>query len=102
MPSSVVLREGSLYSATRCADSVDIGSIETFTSSDLGRGWSEVGKIVTRTGRGGNPPALAGLLDGRLALAYGRCEKPFGLRLRLSIDNGRSWGQERRVSVAEP
>jgi len=49
---------------------------------------------VGNTGPGGNPPALTLLGDGRLALAYGSQEAPFGVRLRLSEDGGKSWNDE--------
>ncbi|MCX7009129.1 MAG: exo-alpha-sialidase, partial [Kiritimatiellaeota bacterium] len=43
---------------------------------------------------GGNPPALVLLKDGRLALSYGYRKKPFGVRARISSEEGKSWGPE--------
>ena len=34
------------------------------------------------------------LRDKRLALIYGRRVEPFGLRARISSDNGRTWSDE--------
>lgn len=42
------------------------------------------------TGRG-NPPSLTKLKDGRLALAYGFRAQPYGIRAKLSSDNGETW-----------
>ena len=49
---------------------------------------------VADTGRG-NPPSLIALRDGRLALTYGYRAAPFGIRARLSRDEGRTWETER-------
>ena len=34
------------------------------------------------------------LSDGRIALTYGFRAKPYGIRARLSSDNGETWGSE--------
>jgi hypothetical protein len=34
------------------------------------------------------------LRDGRLAVAYGVRRPPFGIRAKLSSDEGRTWGEE--------
>ena len=41
----------------------------------------------------GNPPSLIRLPDGRLCLTYGFRAEPFGIRARLSRDDGRTWGR---------
>ncbi len=46
------------------------------------------------TGFGGNPPTLTKLLDGRLCMTYGYRAQPFGIRARLSSDEGLTWDQE--------
>jgi hypothetical protein len=42
----------------------------------------------------GNPPSLLKLKDGRLALISGYRSAPYGMRARLSGDNGMSWSEE--------
>ena len=42
----------------------------------------------------GNPPSLVLLADGRLCGIYGFRSPPYGMRARVSRDNGRSWGRE--------
>ena len=46
---------------------------------------------VADAGRGGNPPALLRLQDGRLCLIYGFRDAPFAMHARLSEDDGASW-----------
>lgn len=94
MPSSVRLGDGSVLTAMRCADRAGRGWIEVFRAADDGRRWRNIGVAVQNTGVGGNPPALALLGDGRLALAYGCRNEPFGMRMRLSADGGASWTDE--------
>jgi hypothetical protein len=42
----------------------------------------------------GAPGDLARMRDGRIACVYGYRLPPFGLRARLSEDEGRTWGRE--------
>jgi hypothetical protein len=37
------------------------------------------------------------LRDGRLCATYGYREAPYGIRARLSTDNGKTWGREIHV-----
>jgi hypothetical protein len=57
--------------------------------------WEKLKVPVADTGRGGSPPALVKLNDGRLALAYIYLSQ-FGSRvnIRFSEDKGRSWSDE--------
>lgn len=95
MPSSVVLADGTVLCARRCAGTGGTGEratwIDLYASTDHGRSWRLIGRPVADTGAGGNPPALVGLGDGRLVLVYGSRAKPYGLRAALSTDNGHSW-----------
>jgi hypothetical protein len=95
MPSSLRLPDGSIVTSTRCADRNKRGSVEIFISSDAGGTWAFAGKAVENTGEGGNPPALVRLEDGGLGLFYGCRADPFGMRMSLSNDDGRSWSGER-------
>lgn len=56
--------------------------------------WKFINKPVADTGMGGNPPALTKLHDGRLCLTYGYRAAPYGIRARLSADDGATWGEE--------
>lgn len=90
MPSSVRLDDRTILTAVRLK-----GSIDLYRSEDNGASWSFVGTPVPDTGaHNGNPPSLARLKDGRLALTYGYRSAPYGIRARLSADAGRSWGGE--------
>ncbi len=42
----------------------------------------------------GAPPHFLRLQDGDVLLVYGRREKPYGIRAKLSKDDGVSWGEE--------
>lgn len=47
------------------------------------------------TGRGGNPPTLTHLQDGRLCITYGYRNPPYAICAVLSEDAGQSWGELR-------
>jgi hypothetical protein len=70
--------------------------IEAAESKDNGRTWNSLGKVAEtdRGERNGNPPALIRLPDGRLVVAYGYRGKPYGIRMKVSEDGGKSWGEE--------
>ncbi|MGE5646819.1 MAG: exo-alpha-sialidase [Acidobacteriota bacterium] len=87
MPSSVRLPGGAILTAIRYREWIDL-----YRSDDGPETWSYVGRPAP--GTGGNPPSMVRLADGRLALTYGYRVKPFGIRARLSGDEGRSWGEE--------
>jgi hypothetical protein len=88
MPSSVAFSGGRILTAIRHRR-----FIEAWRSADGGATWSPAGQPAPDTG-GGNPPSMIRLRDGRLAITYGYRAKPFGIRARLSSDEGRTWGQE--------
>ncbi len=97
MPSSVRLSPASIVTAVRRAENGSWGErrcwIELYRSDDDGETWTLLGEAAG-TGRGGNPPAMLQLADGRLCLTYGYRDVPAGIRARLSHDEGRSWGEE--------
>lgn len=69
--------------------------IDAWVTDDNGATWTWLNRPVPSTGGSvGNPPALLTLRDGRLALAYGYRSPPYGIRARLSSDNGLTWGGE--------
>ncbi len=98
MPSSVRLSAESLLTAVRCHEggAFDRGRhwIDLYRSDDDGLSWRHLARPVPDTGQGGNPPALLRLQDQRLCLTYGYRAAPYGIRARLSEDEGRSWGRE--------
>jgi hypothetical protein len=97
MPSTVRLPDNTLVSALRRKSGV-AGSykdwIEVFTSADGGTTWTSLGEAADTKDRNGNPPSLARLKDGRLCLTYGYRVKPYGIRAKISNDNGKSWSPE--------
>jgi Neuraminidase (sialidase) len=93
MPSTVQLSEGKYLTTIRHFDPDRHGSIDAYLSNDGGTSWSFVCEAAPNIG-GGNPPALVLMKDGRLALTYGYRAKPYGVRARVSENQGRTWGDE--------
>ena len=90
MPSSVRLSPSAILTAVR-----HIGSIDLWRSEDDGAIWTLVSRPVPNTGaHNGNPPSLVKLKDGRLAITYGFRSAPYGIRARLSSDQGKTWSNE--------
>ena len=92
MPSTIRVGERGLLSAIRCRQQ-DKSWIETCRSADDGQSWRVDETPVADTGEG-NPPSMIRLRDGRVCLTYGYRAVPFGMRARLSRDDGRTWGPE--------
>jgi Neuraminidase (sialidase) len=93
MPSSVRLSRSRILTALRCKDG-ERHWIESWVSDDDGKTWTFVHEIASTGGSVGNPPSMIMLKDGRLAITYGFRSAPYGMRARLSSDNGKSWGEE--------
>ncbi len=99
MPSSVRLSDTRILTAVRCREGgTDFETarcwIDLYASDDNGRSWTQMNQPVPDTGRGGNPPMLIRLADGRLCLTYGVRTPPFGMRAKISEDGGTTWGPE--------
>lgn len=102
MPATVRADDGTLVTLLRRRYDLessfrnDLNWIDAFTSRDDGETWTHAARIAhtDHTGRNGNPPSLVKLPDGRLAAAYGVRSKPYGIRARVSSDNGLTWGPE--------
>jgi hypothetical protein len=104
MPSSLALPGGTLITTVRRRETgpgpgqgqerSQRDWIDAYTSTDEGKTWTPLVAPVEDTGRGGSPPALVRLADGRLCVAYGYRSEPYSIRARLSSDGGRSWGPE--------
>lgn len=109
MPSTVRCFENHLVSALRrrldvhIEDDVDYSKdcIDVYQSKDGGKTWRFLSKVAdTETDDAneeecnGNPPSLIRLKDGRLCVTYGYREFPYGIRAKLSYDNGKTWSKE--------
>jgi len=96
MPSTVRVSPQGLVSAIRRYERGDInrGWIEIYGSDDNGQNWQFLGKAADTGGKGGNPPSMVRLRDGRLCVTYGYRSKPQGIRAKISRDNGKTWGNE--------
>jgi hypothetical protein len=90
MPSSVRLSKNSIVTALRHPTWIDM-----YRSDDDGMTWKYWSKPAPDTGaHNGNPPCLVKLRDGRLVLTYGYRSAPYGIRARISNDEGKTWGNE--------
>jgi len=104
MPSTVYVGDMHLVSVMRRKHEQRFGDrpsitrnwIEAAESKDDGKTWKSLGKVAeTDLGeRNGNPPALVKLPDERLCVAYGYRAYPFGIRIKISDDNGINWCEE--------
>lgn len=95
MPSSVKLDENTWLTTIRTRLENGQNLISCYLSKDNGNTWNRLKDPAPDTGRGGSPPALVKLKDGRLALGYIH-RSDFGSRVhvRFSSDNGVSWSDE--------
>lgn len=99
MPSTVRVSEDQLVSALRRRlDSPKPGYpqywIDAYVSNDNGCTWKLLSKVADTGKHNGNPPSMVRVRDGRLCVTYGYRATPFGIRARISDDNGGSWGKE--------
>jgi hypothetical protein len=93
MPASLRLSESRLLCALRCRG--ESGAwIDLYESDDNGANWQHLNQPVRAIGSNGNPPAMIQLQDDRLCLVYGYRAEPYGLRARLSEDNGLTWSND--------
>ncbi|MEO6235677.1 MAG: sialidase family protein, partial [Vicinamibacterales bacterium] len=88
MPSSVRLSPTSILTLVRQRK-----WIESYRSDDNGASWVHVTRTVPDTGRG-NPPSLVKLRDGRLVVTFGYRAEPYGIRARISSDQGKTWSDD--------
>ena len=96
MPASVRCGDGKLVVAIRRYERGDIkrGWIEVHESNDDGRTFEFLCIAADTGGSGGNPPSMIRLADGRICLAYGFRSPPYGIRAKISGDDGRTWSDE--------
>ncbi len=94
MPSTVRVGEHGFLSAIRVRLPEEKASwIDAYYSGDDGHDWALRSTPVPDTGEG-NPAAMLRLKDGRIAITYGVRATPFGMRARISGDEGKTWGDE--------
>ncbi len=95
MPATVRLRGDGYLSMIRRGGVFDGERrwwLEAFVSPDDGRSWYLLER--PRIDNAGNPATLTRLKSGALAMTYGWRRAPYGLRARLSQDEGQTWGDE--------
>jgi hypothetical protein len=95
MPATVAVGENSYLSMIRRGGVFDGQRrwwVEAYLSPDKGESWYLLDEPVIENS--GNPATLTRLDDGRLAMAYGWRLAPYGIRARVSTDDGRSWSRE--------
>jgi len=96
MPSTVRLSDSELLTVLRVRETDPVRDyVKAYRSHDNGDTWEVSTAPVNDTGHYGAPPALLQLEDGRLAIAYAY-RSMYGSRIamRISSDNGESWGHE--------
>ncbi|HEX2186471.1 MAG TPA: sialidase family protein [Chloroflexota bacterium] len=88
--SPVLLPDGRILVALRCQLNGTNAWPEVHQSEDGGWTW----RFLSRVADWGGPTHLRRLEDGRLLAVYGYRVPPFGIRARVSEDEGRTWGRE--------
>ncbi len=95
MPSSIRLSEDVWLTTIRTRLENGQNLISSYISKDNGNSWNRLIDPAPDTGRGGSPPALVKLKDGRLALGYiHRSEYGSRVHVRFSENDGETWGDE--------
>jgi len=96
MPASLRLDESRILVAVRCIDKRPgakvKGWIDLHLSHDNGATWRYINSPAPDIGS--NPPTLNQLSDGRLCITYGYRLRPYGIRARISDDEGLTWSDE--------
>jgi len=87
----LLLPSGRIICSVRCQrDPTSVFWTEIFASDDGGRTWG----FLSRVNDWGAPGDLVRMADGRIACVYGYRLPPFGVRARISEDEGATWGPE--------
>ena len=89
-PSPALLPDGTILTAVRCKPSMTSAFNELYASDDGGLTW----RFMNRINEQGDTCDLIRLQDGRLFIVYGYRRPPFGIRAKISEDNGQTWGPE--------
>ena len=93
-PDTIELPDGTLLCHIRMQSKVGRRSHDLFTiyqsvSKDGGKTWSRPEPLLDPMD--GSPPHLLALPDGTLICTYGRRILPYGIRVMVSTDHGKSW-----------
>lgn len=101
MPAAIRRKNGEIVVLLREEDRYDNPNRKSrfpqFVSGDQGKTWvfdQNVDEYIRST-----PPALAYAANGRLVLTYGFRDEPFGLAMKYSNDEGRTWSE--RIMLRE-
>lgn len=90
-PRGIQLPSGRIIASIRCQrDPTSLLWTEMVGSDDGGRTW----EFLSRVNDWGAPGDIVRMRDGRIACVYGYRIRPYGIRARLSPDEGRTWGPE--------
>lgn len=89
-PSPVLMKDGTIMVAVRCKPDMIAAWDELYASDDGGMTW----RFVSRINEHGDTVHLTLMEDGRLFTVYGYRRPGFGVRGRISDDNGITWGPE--------
>lgn len=90
-PRPILLPSGRILCSLRSQrDPTSVFWTEMFASDDGGRTWG----FLSRVNDWGAPGDICRMADGRIACVYGYRMPRYGIRMRLSHDEGRTWGSE--------
>ena len=95
MPATIAVSDGAYLSMIRRGGVFDGKRqwwLEAFLSPDGGTSWHRLDQ--PRINNAGNPATLTRLKNGDIAMIYGWRSRPYGIRGRISKDNGQTWSDE--------
>lgn len=95
MPAAVRLSKNELLSTIRNREN-GADFISSYYSKDDGKSWKQLENAVDDTGKGGSPPAMIKLKDGRICMVYAYradpgADRKAGIFAKLSSDHGKTW-----------
>lgn len=94
MPATIRLSPTNILTTLRRQEGTEHW-IDAYRSTDNGKTWRLVKERLADTGASeGNASSLNRLTDGRLVLTYGYRAVPYGIRARISRDDGVTWSTE--------
>lgn len=95
MPASLRLSSSKILTVIRHRTGEGKDLMTSYVSEDNGKNWERLDDPVSNTGRGGSPPALIELEDGRLVLSYTvRSNNGSRVCIKFSDDEGETWSDE--------
>lgn len=90
-PRAWMLPSGRILCTLRCQrDPMGVMWTEIYASDDGGDSWN----FLSRLNDFGAPTSLVVMPDGRIVAVYGYRLMPAGIRAKVSVDDGKSWGPE--------